>query len=388
MNSVRARLWRFIVQTNPDGTSDIVATEVGQGPLPVALSRLVHINALACDVRKIIDPRVRDQEVALLTSYLAGSTPGGPLTVDFPALLASSGHIGRFVAECAGLGVMTAASEALFMWKSGDGLHSFDVLPGHLVKRYGGGGVRPDLLFQMCCGPLAGEARGRRVRTKALFPAKETPQQRRRLLQLADWSAKHTDHAYFMSWVWIGPNGVSVDIFLPAGNDQVESDLMLGWIEEPGHAVWEIRAERRRDVRREAPAGPLIADDSEPPLNSLTIGYDDPPLNERVQSAEEHLDAALSRRFETSSDVEGSIADVAVRGRWVPADGLGPATHEVLLGVLASRLPEHMTRRGRDERAEQNLDAYLDGRLLTVVRRIDEDRPSWEQITEGLLEVP
>jgi len=392
--SVRARLWKFSVQPNPDGTSDVVATEVGQGPLPVALSRLVHINALACDTRKIVDPRVRDHEVALLLSYLTSSTSGAPLTADVPALLASSGHISRFVAEAAGLGVMTAASECLLGWSEGDALHSFDVLPGHLVKQYGGGGVRPDLLFQLGTGPLAGEARGRRrTSTKKLFPGKETPEQRRRLLQLAEWSTAHAGHAYFMSWVWIGHAGVGVDIFLPAA-DGLDSGVDLSWIEEPGHAVWDIRAERRRDAYRETPARPATDEEDDdtgaggPLLHSLPTDVGAPSLREELERAEARTDAALTRRFETNGEVEGQVGGVLVRGRWVAADRLGPATHEVLLGVLAHRLPEPAVRRTRSARREQALDTHLNGRLLTVVRRIGEGRPTWDRITADLLETP
>ncbi|MEV7925968.1 hypothetical protein [Kitasatospora sp. NPDC088779] len=389
--SVRARLWKFSVQADPDGISDIVAVEVGQGHLPVALSRLIHINALACDLRKIIDPRVRDHEVALLLSYITAGAPGTLLTAKHKTLLASSGHISRFVAEATGLGVMTAASECLFAWSPADGLHSFDVLPGQLVKQYGGGGVRPDLLFHVAGGPLAGEARGRRRRAKQLFPETATAGQRGRLLQLAAWSAAHAGHAYFMSWVWIGPAGVGVDIFLPA-SDSVDSALDLTWIDEPGHAVWEIRAERRRaSARAEAPAEePWVEDlDWDEPRSRAEIRpvrSDKALFGKKVLSPEDLMDAALARRFEMTGDVEGEIGGVLMRGRWVSADRLGPATHEVLLGVLADRLPDRTTRRGHIARHAQSLDTHLDGRMLTVVRRVDEDRPSWDRITADLLE--
>ncbi|GGQ98110.1 hypothetical protein GCM10010195_62370 [Kitasatospora griseola] len=387
---MRARLWKFSVQPDPDGISDIVAVEVGQGHLPVALSRLVHINALACDLRKIVDPRVRDHEVALLLSYITAGAPGTLLTAKHQTLLASSGHISRFVAEATGLGVMTAASECLFDWAPADGLHSFDVLPGQLVKKYGGGGVRPDLLFHVAGGPLAGEARGRRRLAKQLFPGTATAGQRDRLLQLAAWSTAHAGHAYFMSWVWIGPTGVGVDIFLSA-SDSVDSALDLTWIDEPGHEVWEIRAEHRRaSARAEAPAEePWVEDlDSDEPRSRAEIR----PVRykilsgEKVLSPEDLMDEALARRFEMTGDVEGEIGGVPVRGRWVSADRLGPATHEVLLGVLADRLPDRATRRGRARRHAQSLDAHLDGRMLTVVRRIGEDRPSWDRVTADLLD--
>ncbi|MDH6578234.1 hypothetical protein [Kitasatospora sp. MAP5-34] len=198
MNTVRARVWRFKVEKGPDGAEAVLATEIGQGPLPVSLSELVHINALACDLRKVVDQRVRDHEISLLTSYIAGVSARTPLMADCPALDSSSGHIRRFVSECTGLGVMTAASEALFDWQAGtSGLSSFDVLPEHLVGIYSRTGVRPDLLFDLAGGPVAGEARGRRRDAKEMFPAaKGTAAQKARLVNLAKWSVAHGDHPY------------------------------------------------------------------------------------------------------------------------------------------------------------------------------------------------
>ncbi|MFI7395613.1 hypothetical protein ACIBVO_34430, partial [Streptomyces tendae] len=68
MNIVHARLWQTKVSIGSDGLAEVVtATEVGRGPLPVSLSQLVGINALACDLRGVIDEGVHDHEVNLLT---------------------------------------------------------------------------------------------------------------------------------------------------------------------------------------------------------------------------------------------------------------------------------------------------------------------------------
>ncbi|MFD8321384.1 hypothetical protein [Kitasatospora purpeofusca] len=193
-----------------------------------------------------------------------------------------------------------------------------------------------------------------------------------------------------MSWVWIGSAGVGVDILLPA-TDSVDSALDLTWIDEPGHAIWEIRAERRRSsARPEAPAEePWVEDlDGDEPRSRGTIR----PVHyktlsgEKVLSPEERMDKALNYRFEMTGNVVGEIGGVLMRGRWVSADRLGPATHEVFLGVLIDRLPDGATRRGQARRYAQSLDAHLDGRMLTVVRRIEDDRPSWDRVTADLLE--
>ncbi|GAA3212274.1 hypothetical protein GCM10020256_11560 [Streptomyces thermocoprophilus] len=100
---MRARVWRFTVEKGSAGAKAVQAVEIGQGPLPVSLAALVNINALACDLRKAVDQRVRDHEISLLLSYVTNSS-GGALGVDCSALDSSSGHIRRFVSECTGLG--------------------------------------------------------------------------------------------------------------------------------------------------------------------------------------------------------------------------------------------------------------------------------------------
>ncbi|MCD0484581.1 hypothetical protein LO771_19820 [Streptacidiphilus sp. ASG 303] len=134
MSTVHARVWRFTAEKGPAGAEAVQAVEVGQGPLPVSLAALANINALACELRRTVDQRVRSHEISLLLSYLSGDAGSRPLGVDCGAFDFSSGHVRRFVGECTGLGVMTAASQTLFTWKSGaDGLSSFDVLPDKLV---------------------------------------------------------------------------------------------------------------------------------------------------------------------------------------------------------------------------------------------------------------
>ncbi|MGW2106130.1 hypothetical protein [Streptomyces sp. NPDC001948] len=131
---------------------------------------MINVNALACDLRKTVDKRVRDHEIRLLLSYILGDQGKGQLSVKCSALDSSAGHIQRFVSECTGLGVMSAASEVLFDWThTTGGLSSFDVLPGKLRGVYAKTGVRPDRLYDLAAGPVAGEARGRRRRAKQMF---------------------------------------------------------------------------------------------------------------------------------------------------------------------------------------------------------------------------
>ncbi|MFI0961441.1 hypothetical protein ACH4S8_08550 [Streptomyces sp. NPDC021080] len=387
MSTVRARVWRFTIEKGQASAEAVQAVEIGQGSLPVSLAAMVNINALACDLRRTVDQRVRDHEISLLLSYIIGGQGKGPFGVECPALDSSAGHIQRFVSECTGLGVMTAASEALFDWKPGaSGLSSFDVLPGKLSGVYSKTGVRPDLLYDLAAGPVAGEARGRRRRAKQMFPAgKGTPEQRKRLEKLAQWSVDHGDHAYFMSWVWLGAGGVYVDIFLPDGSAAL-TGLKTGWIDAPGDAKpWQFRVPRpdSRRVVDLAPEGNLMGDLPRPEFRGE--GAASRAAISRVGLvAEEAMDRAFSREEHQL----GTLADVPVRGRWIRGDALGEARHEVLLGVLGERV--EVNRRAQRERLAtltgDRLDTFLDGRLLTVVRSVDGPRPSWDRISGELVE--
>lgn len=383
MSTVRARVWRFTIEMG----KSVRAVEIGQGSLPVSLAAMVNINALACDLRKTVDQRVRDHEISLLLSYITGGQGNRPLGIEGSALDSSAGHIQRFVSECTGLGVMTAAGEALFDWKPGaSGLSSFDVLPGKLFGVYAKTGVRPDLLYDLASGPVAGEARGRRRRAKQMFPAgKGTPEQKKRLEKLAQWSVDHGDHAYFMSWVWLGAGGVCVDIFLPDGSAAL-TGLRTGWIDVPGDAKpWQFRVPR-------PDLGPVGAMAPEAGQMYRLLGpqfSDQRAVSREVIShmgsvAEEAMDRAFSREEYTL----GSLADVPVRGRWIRGDILGEARYEVLLGVLGERV--EVDRRAQRERLAtqtgDRLDAFLDGRRLAVVRPVDGPRPSWDRINAELLE--
>ncbi|MFC8271932.1 hypothetical protein ACFUJR_05170 [Streptomyces sp. NPDC057271] len=394
MNTVKARVWRFEPRSSGQGAAWIIA----RGQLPVGLARLVHINALACDLQGVVDLRTKELEARLLLSYV--DAPGGsPLQLDHPSLMASSRHIRSFVSECAGLGLLTAASEALFSWTDGTHeLHSFDALPRPLSKSYQGSGVRPDLLFHVPEGPIAGEARGRYRKQKELLPKRLLSEQRRRLAQLTAWSAAHSDHSYFMSWVYVGPAGVAVDIFIPEGSGSGDT-LITDWAdtedgdgqEQPFH--W-------GEPEADAESGPNVLPSSQP---SLAVGeassgaageeiteYE--PLGlmvaEPTRPPQEIAEDVVSRLYASApeSDQEATLAGISVRGRWVPADALGPAKHEVMVGVLAERPPRQVAIRERMSRSEGRFDVCLDGRLLTVVRPAAAPMPGWRQLERVLFD--
>ncbi|MFJ4513827.1 hypothetical protein [Streptomyces sp. NPDC088816] len=218
-----------------------------------------------------------------------------------------------------------------------------------------------------------------------MFPAgKGTQEQRERLEKLAQWSVDHGDHAYFMSWVWLGQGGVYVDIFLPDGSAALTS-LKTGWIEAPGHAKpWQFPVPQpdRRRVVAPSPEGDLAIKVPPPVVSGQAATR---AAISRVGPAAEE---AMNRAFSREEDEIGTLAGVPVRGRWIPGDTLGEARHEVLLGILGKRI--ELDRRAQRERLAtltgDRLDTFLDGRLVTVVRSVETPRPTWDRISTELLE--
>ncbi|MFE9059895.1 hypothetical protein [Streptomyces mutabilis] len=388
MNTVKARVWQFRVQGPM-----VAVTEVGQGDLPVGLARLIHINALACDLNRVLDYRTKQLEVRLLTSYLDAPGTGGPLQVDHRAFVASSRHIRGFVTESSGLGMLTAASEALFAWDStAHELHSFDALPGRMLTDYRAVGIRPDLLFHLPGGRIAGEARGRYRRPRALLPKEPLAEQKSRLRELALWSGSHRDHAYFMSWVWIGRTGVAVDIFLPQ-DGRWDGAVDPRWQRHSEGRRWDfpVREQQRRPPARSSMQEP--DGDLGPLLDSLP-GMHTPPSTGPLQAVsraqpapdpQEQAAQMAQRLYDTAPEADAELAGIPVRGTWVPADALGSVRHEVLLAVLGEQPPRQVGVRERLARAEGRFDACLDGRLLTVVRSAAVPPPRWQDLEEVLL---
>ncbi|MGV9210893.1 hypothetical protein ACTFTM_03420 [Micromonospora sp. RB23] len=394
MSTVRARVWQFRLERNVQ----VVATVVGQGDLAVSLARLLHINALACDLRKVLDYRTRQLEVRLLLSYL-GAPPGNALQLDQLAFAASSRHIRSFVSECSGLGVLTAASEAIFAWEHGaHDLHNFDALPRQMLWQYGATGVRPDLLFHLPQGPVAGEARARYRGAKNILPKMPLSTQKDRLRELAKWSAVHNDHSYFMSWLYIGPNGVAVDIFLPAnprwGTDLSESAFGADVEELVDAPEWRFPLEEDLPRWQRQPPSPRRSTPDDPDgryvrevISGVEASGPPLPLDVLEHASQEQAARVIDNLFSSAPEPgpDATLAGIPVRGTWASADQLGDARHEVLLGVLASPAGRRVDMRERLARAEGLFDVCLDGRLLTVVRPITAPRPEWTQLERVVL---
>jgi hypothetical protein len=186
-----------------------------------------------------------------------------------------------------------------------------------------------------------------------------------------------------LGWVWLGPAGVHVDIFLPDDSAALKG-LKTGWIKVPGDPKPRHFRVPRPDRRRAVdpiPDEELVMTLPEVSGQAATRAT----LRQVGPAAEEAMDRAFSRE----ENQLGTLAGVPVRGRWIRGDILGEARHEVLIGVLGRRV--ELDRRAPRERLATltgvRLDTFLDGRLLTAVRLIDGPRPSWDQISAELLEL-
>jgi hypothetical protein len=356
---------------------------------------------MACDLRKVLDYRTKQLEARLLLSYLDAPGAGHPLRLDHRAFNASSRHIRGFVSECSGLGMLTAASESIFAWQQGThDLHSFDALPKQLLRNYDDTiRVRPDLLFQLPTGPVAGEARGRYRRETALLPKNPLRPQKVRLRELADWSAVNSDHPYFMSWFYIGRAGVAVDIFLP-DDRRWDTDLAMAAFEGRIEQHDEVR-EWRFPVHEELPRSRPQRAPQRPPLPDegyetelAADGFDVPSellgfqVEAAVRTPQEQAVEVMNRLYESAPEAgpDSALGGIPVRGSWVLADQLGEARYEILLGVLAQHPRRRVDVRRRLARTEGRFDVCLDGRLLSVVRRISGRRPEWAELEGMLLE--
>jgi hypothetical protein len=196
-----------------------------------------------------------------------------------------------------------------------------------------------------------------------------------------------------MSWVWIGPSGVVVDVFIPE-DEKATDKITTAWVKTTEDERWVIASERSRRRPLTRPATDFSDDgttqDGDTFLTRsrsirVPAGTVRRLVEESAAQADAKAEAVMHERFERWPIV-GSVAGIPVRGKWIRVNALGAATHEVLVGVLGEGVPAEG--RAQRRRRSQGVDAALDGRLLTVVHRLDEDRPSWDRIEIDLLSAP
>ncbi|MBP2472496.1 hypothetical protein JOF53_001368 [Crossiella equi] len=277
----------------------------GSTRLDVALAHLVRVNALAT-----LSPARFDNlfaETRIVLSYLR--TPAsGQVSLREDAVRGSSHHIRQFVVECLGLGLhATAVGEPR-------------VLPIGPDRAYRNRGVRPDLLFGWPGSRLAGEAKGR----ARSAPRTVLAEPRLRLETLLEWSARHDDHPFVMTWAYANDLGITVDLYRPADGS--------AWFDANTGKV-------RSDVYR----GPAVDDSAVGPLAEEAA--------QRVLEVERYL-------YETAPPTGHTLLGHPLRGADAALDLFGLDSRRFALGVLGAELDP-------DERAalERSPEVSVSGRI-------------------------
>lgn len=419
MSYVTVRQWSCSLSTAPTGRSTLVVPAHPRTFRPdVRLSSLVLSNALATKVPGLAGYFARQHELRLLLSYL-DDAPRQPLTLRHAAFSASAGHIRRFVSECTGMGLLTAAAEELYNWRSHARLiANFDVLPTHLARTYPmRTGIRPDLLFALPGGPVAGEAGGR---SRTTTPRSVQQGQRNRLDEILQWSQLHDGHPFIMSWTWLTPAGITMDVFhlqspiwpAPVVPEHVRpSEPGRTRAQEPPeaedppsrasspaqeeHGQWE-RTQNREEYGqweqtqdREEPAG----SQRRRRRASRTREPDPVSVSELLQDTMVQAAALTDQLYETApapdrADAK-SLFDIPVRGQWAHADLLGPSPIQFFLGVLAEPVPPYAATADPSEdpkvgESSEDLDVQVNDRLIAVITKSAEVPPSWDRVQARL----
>jgi hypothetical protein len=318
---------------------DKIEAATAPAKLPVNIGDVVYVNAMAPAARNEVKYATRVHELRLLLNYIDDSS--GAIRLRQDDFRSSALHIRRFVSESFGLGMLTAAVQSAFEWKSGtDAVFNFDALPTSLATRFPQKGARPDLLFRLPGFMLAGEARGR-----SNEPSGSQKQQEKRLNSLLGWSYSHGNHPLVMTWAYVTGNGATVDFFVPIGgadwlSETVGDPLPSDLLETSDEAPW-LTGDEEVDLL--PPPGLYRA-----PTEGA---YDLRRVRERPRQVDMTLPSML---FEAArdelSDVTRQLRSTAprapiqlegrrVHGRWVPIDPLNEAAGSFLLGILDEPLP-------------------------------------------------
>lgn len=309
------------------GRIDPPTTEV----VDVRLDASVRVNAVAAMARSRPRYHVVQHELRLLLSYMH-APHRRTIRLRRPEFTASALHIRRFVSESFGLAMLTAVTEWTRGWRARRrAIANFDALPTNLLDSFAKTGVRPDLLFRLPAGNLAGEARGRSGRPSGHV----TTEQRGRLDDLFRWSVAHDDHPFVMTWASITEDGTLIDLF--------EVDQRRPLAESPRRAD---PLDRGVDARL---------------ANRFRILYEDAP------------EESEPRR----------LFDRRVRGSWTPLDLVGPPDLQLFVGVMERPLTreEDEARASRfvDRPRDEVVEADLTGGLLIALTDAG-PRPPWREV--------
>jgi hypothetical protein len=373
---------RYVCHTKIDDAGQRVISKIspqGEGTeASVRMTSLISVNARATPVRGPVRYWSRQHELRLLLSFL-DEGQGRPLRLQQEPFRSSAGHIQRFVSECLGLGLLTGTTEALFRWRADrTTIANFDALPTSLVPRYGGRGTRPDLLFRLPSGDLAGEARGR----SSPPPKSPRKDQRNKLQKLLSWSALHDDHPFVMSWASATEAGVTVDFFeygLERGLRKKEPSTAVER-REPGQVVPEERG---------LPTLPVDLDGKEVvPQRPSEVPPDDFPPEDLAWEAAERIKTVEEELFDSAPVLprgEDELFGRQLRGAWAALDLFGDTRLYFFLGLLNARMSESEADSLAQSRAQRGtaqvgdegapIQAEVTGRLVTAITRRPYDGP-------------
>lgn len=297
--------------------------------VPVRIASLISVNARATPVRGPVRFHARQHELRLLLSFL-DEDRGTPLRLHADPFHASASHIRRFVSEGVGLGLLTGTTEAVYQWRARQtAIANFDALPASLIPKYNKSGVRPDLLFQLPTGDIAGEARGR----SSAPPKTVRADQLKKLQKLLAWSDAHGHHPFVMSWASVTDAGTTVDFF--------ECQMANGPKRNLESSAMERHAYR-------SPAGTDPAPPSDPvPYSVHDIPHDlahswvadQMPPGELAATISERVHAIDQELFDSAPQLtDGTVFGRPTRGAWAPLDLLGGSGRFFFLGVLSGEL--------------------------------------------------
>ncbi|WP_190856015.1 hypothetical protein [Actinomadura sp. RB99] len=346
----------------------------------VRMASLISVNARATPIRGRVRYWSRVAELRLLLSFL-DERRFAPLLLRATPFHASAGHIRRFVSEGAGLGLLTGVTEAIYGWRAGrTTLANFDALPTSLVHKYKASGVRPDLLFQLREGDLAGEARGR----SSPPPKSVRADQLQKLQKLLVWSDAHDEHPFVMSWASVTETGTTIDFF--------ECRMDGGFRRNPRRPA----RERGRPIRVMEDALPqrLISDgvpEATVPSRPTRPQADQTRPGDLAAEADECVRQVDEELYESAPELsDGIMFDRSVRGAWAPLDLLGEPGDYLFLGIMSHALSEdeaegvaaRRSRRGLADGGDEDapVQGEITGRLIAAVTR--DRRPEPPSIRE------
>ncbi|MEV6445891.1 hypothetical protein [Amycolatopsis sp. NPDC051716] len=395
MPTADLRIFRCTTGYNAADELIVEQAEVDQErPISIWIPELLEVNALAAPIGRHLAYRVKQHELNLVLSFL--NTPhSGKVTARRDDLKSAARHIGAFVVESVGMGMLTATVRDVYQW-AGDHEHleHFDALPRDLFDSYQRVGVRPDLLFRDPAGAetgVAGEARGRSTRPSSLL--RPLAAQRQRLNKILGWSHRHAHHPVTMAWTYLGGAGLSVDLFdvaLPPPAQRRPAPSPPPQTEPPDSGdgyTHPSQSPRPSDVHES------VLDDERPESR--------PSEQRRIRAVADDYDfgMSLSVNFTGTADhlydtapaggPEQILDGEEVRGDWVSADLLGASATQLFLGVLPEEPSPTLQREIRERRTNPQRTADLVqvdvfGRLIVAVSLDSDSPPSWREIAARL----